>query len=67
MQLRRSHDRWNDHSEGVFKINDTFFSVSGDADSWDGIPDYTTPSSIRLVKPTDKTIVVYEEIEDESN
>ena len=49
-------------STAIFKIKDTFFAITGDADSWDGIPDYTTPQAIVLVRPTDKVVRVYEQI-----
>ena len=59
-------DEWRT-MKAVFRVRDTFFSIEGDCDSWDGgVPDYTTPYGIRLVKPVEKVITVYEEVHNEN-
>ena len=64
VQIHYLNDGWENKSSAVFRIEDTYFSVTGDANSWDGTPDYTTPGNIKLVRPTEKMITIFEELQD---
>ena len=63
VQVVNNRSDWSGEAyTAVFKIEDTFFEITGNADSWDGVPDYTYPSVIVLVRPTAKVITVYERL-----
>jgi len=59
------HSDWG--ATSVFQMQDgTCFSITGDSNSWDYTPEYTSPANIKLVQPVEKLLTVFEEVKDES-